>query len=452
MSLSRYWGAILSKQVAIVTLGCPKNQVDSEVMTGWISEKYVVVQKPEQADIIVVNTCTFIDSAKEESVDTILEMAQYKQEGHCQTLLAAGCLAQRYGDELMADIPELDGILGTGNLAEILEVIEEAQNHKTKHVNQEAPQFIYNEIMPRQRFSPNHYAYVKVAEGCDNFCTYCVIPKVRGHFRSRTEESILREVQQMAKEGVKEILLIAQDTTRYGKDLYGEFRLPSLIRKVAEIKGIEWIRLMYCYPDLFTDELIQVMKETPKVCRYIDLPLQHADNQILKEMNRRGTSEESEELIQKLRQAMPDIRIRTTMITGFPGETEEQFANLLAFVKRVRFDRLGAFAYSQEESTPAAQREDQIPLEVREKRRDDLMQLQQEIALECQQRWIGKTLKVLVEEKLPDGRFLGRTEGDAPEIDGSVYINSSLELEIGEFSQVKIHEADSYDLMGDVVP
>lgn len=441
----------MSKKVAIVTLGCPKNQVDSEIMSGRISEKYDLVQEPEQADIIIVNTCTFIDSAKEESIDTILEMAQYKQEGHCQTLLAAGCLAQRYGDELMSDIQELDGILGTGNLAEVLEVIDEAQVQKTSHVNQGAPEFLYDDAMPRQRLSPKHYAYVKVAEGCDNFCTYCVIPKVRGHFRSRSEESILREIQQMANEGVKEILLIAQDTTRYGKDLYGEYRLPALIRKVAEIQGIEWIRLMYCYPDLFSDELIQTMKETPKVCRYLDLPLQHADNQVLKEMNRRGTSEEAESLIQKLRLAMPDIRIRTTMITGFPGETETQFTNLLAFVKRVGFDRLGAFAYSQEESTSAAQREDQVPQEMREQRRDALMQVQQGIALESQQRWIGKILKVLIEEKLPDGRYLGRSEGDAPEIDGSVYVNSSEELETGEFIQVKIHEVDSYDLMGEVV-
>lgn len=441
----------MSKKVAIVTLGCPKNQVDSEVMSGWISEKYDLVQETEQADIIIVNTCTFIDSAKEESIDTILEMAQYKQEGRCKTLLAAGCLAQRYGEELMADIEELDGILGTGNLAEVLEIIDEAQIHKTKHISAKAPEFLYDDTMARQRLSPKHYAYVKVAEGCDNFCTYCIIPKVRGHFRSRPEESILREVQQMANEGVREILLIAQDTTRYGKDLYGEYKLPSLIRKIAEIEGVEWIRLMYCYPDLFSDELIQTMKETPKVCRYLDLPLQHADNQVLKEMNRRGTCEEAEIVIEKLRQAMPDIRIRTTMITGFPGETESQFANLMAFAQRVGFDRLGAFAYSQEESTPAAQREDQIPLEIREQRRDELMQVQQGISLERQQRWIGKTLKVLIEEKLPDGRYLGRSEGDAPEIDGSVYVNSPQELQIGEFIKVKVHEVDCYDLMGEVV-
>lgn len=441
----------MSKKVAIVTLGCPKNQVDSEVMSGRIGEKYTMVPNPDQADIIIINTCTFIESAKEESIDTILEMAQFKDEGSCKTLVATGCLAQRYGDELLAEIPELDGVMGTGNISEVLEVIEESERQKVYRVNPSGPDFLYDETMPRKRFTPKHYAYVKVAEGCDNYCTYCVIPHVRGHFRSRKEESILQEIEQMANEGVKEVLLIAQDTTRYGKDLYGEFRLPSLIKKVAQIEGIEWIRLMYCYPELFTDELIQVMKETPKVCRYIDLPLQHAHDKVLKEMNRRGTSLEAERLIQKLRSEMPDIRIRTTMITGFPGETEEEFETVMDFIQRVRFDRLGAFAYSQEESTPAAQREDQVPLEVRESRRDRLMRVQQEIAFQQQQQWVNKDVKVLVEEKLPDGRWLGRSEGDAPEIDGVVYINSSQSLVIGEFVQVRIREADSYDLMGEVV-
>lgn len=441
----------MKKSVAIVTLGCSKNQVDSEIMSGRMGEKYCLVKDPEQADIVIVNTCTFIERAKEESIDTLLEMAQFKEDGQCKTLVAAGCLAQRYGEELMSEIPELDGILGTGNVAEILEVVEEAQIQKTRHVSLEAPQFLYDDTMSRNRLSPKHYAYVKVAEGCDNYCTYCIIPHVRGHFRSRSVESIVREVEHMAEEGVKEILLIAQDTTRYGIDLYGEYRLPSLIRKISDIEGIEWIRLMYCYPDLFSDELIETMKETPKVCRYLDIPLQHADNQILKEMNRRGTREDAELLIQKLRQAMPDIRIRTTMITGFPGESETQFANLLDFVKKIGFDRLGAFAYSQEESTPAARRIDQVPEDIREKRCAELMQLQQTISLERQQRWRGQVLKVLIEEKLPDGRYLGRSEGDAPEIDGSVYVNALEELKIGEFTQVKIQDVDSYDLMGEVV-
>ncbi|MGI1659912.1 MAG: 30S ribosomal protein S12 methylthiotransferase RimO [Desulfitobacterium sp.] len=440
----------MNKKVAIVTLGCPKNQVDSEIMTGHIGEKYQVVGEPEQADIIIINTCTFIESAKAESIDTILEMAQYKEQGQCKTLMATGCLAQRYGDELLAEIPELDGVMGTGNISEILETIEEAEKTKVRKISAEAPAFIYDEAMPRVRLSPKQYAYVKVAEGCDNFCTYCIIPQVRGHFRSRKQESIINEVKAMAQEGVKEVLLIAQDTTRYGKDLYGEYRLPSLIKEIAEIEGIEWIRLMYCYPELFTDELIQVMKETPKVCRYLDLPLQHAHNKVLREMNRRGTVEEAEGLILKLRRELPDIRLRTTMITGFPGETDEEFKAILDFAQRVRFDRLGAFAYSQEESTPAAKREDQIPEDIREQRRDELMKLQLDIAYEQQQRWVGQTLKVLVEEELPDGRWAGRSEGDAPEIDGLVYIHSPIPLEIGKFVQVKVTEADSYDLMGEV--
>jgi len=441
----------LNKKVAIVTLGCPKNQVDSEIMTGHMMEKYQVVTEPEQADIIIINTCTFIESAKAESIDTILQMSQYKDEGQCKILVATGCLAQRYGDELLAEIPELDGIMGTGNISEILQTLEEAEKSKVKNISAEAPAFIYDDTMPRVRLTPKQYAYVKVAEGCDNYCTYCIIPHVRGHFRSRKQESILREVEAMASEGVKEVLLIAQDTTRYGKDLYGEYRLPSLIKEIAKIEGIEWIRLMYCYPELFTDELITVMKETPKVCRYLDLPLQHAHNKVLAEMNRRGTIQEAEGLIEKLRREMPDIRLRTTMITGFPGETEEEFQAVLDFAKRIRFERLGAFAYSKEESTPAAKREDQVPEEIREQRRDELMRLQYDIAYEQQQRWVGQTLKVLIEEKLPDKRWVGRSEGDAPEIDGLVYVHSPGELEIGDFVLVKIREADSYDLVGEVV-
>ncbi|AGA69623.1 SSU ribosomal protein S12P methylthiotransferase [Desulfitobacterium dichloroeliminans LMG P-21439] len=441
----------MNKKVAIVTLGCPKNQVDSEIMTGHIGEKYQVVGEPEQADIIIINTCTFIESAKAESIDTILEMAQYKEQGQCKTLMATGCLAQRYGDELLAEIPELDGVMGTGNISEILETIEEAEKTKVRKISADAPAFIYDEAMPRVRLSPKQYAYVKVAEGCDNFCTYCIIPQVRGHFRSRKQESIINEVKAMAQEGVKEVLLIAQDTTRYGKDIYGEYRLPSLIKEIAKIEGIEWIRLMYCYPELFTDDLIEVMKETPKVCRYLDLPLQHAHNKVLHEMNRRGTVEEAEELILKLRRELPDIRLRTTMITGFPGETDEEFKAVLDFAQRIRFDRLGAFAYSQEESTPAAKREDQIPEDIRAQRRDELMKLQLDIAYQQQQRWVGQTLKVLIEEELSDGRWAGRSEGDAPEIDGLVYIHSPIPLEIGVFVQVKVTEADSYDLMGEVV-
>ncbi|HBY65544.1 MAG TPA: 30S ribosomal protein S12 methylthiotransferase RimO, partial [Acholeplasmataceae bacterium] len=286
----------MTKKVAVVTLGCPKNQVDSEVMSGLLAQDYIFTENPEEADIIVVNTCTFIQSAKEESIETIFEMAGFKESGACQTLIATGCLAQRYGSELMQDIPELDGVLGTGNIDEITEIVQAAEGTRTNLIKPGAPDFLHDEKMPRKRLTPDYLAYVKVAEGCDNYCTYCVIPYVRGHFPSRPEESVIQEVQDMAVQGVKEILVMAQDTTRYGYDLKGELRLPQLTRRLARIEGIEWIRLMYCYPERFTDELIETMRQEPKVCKYIDLPLQHADNKILKDMNRRGTIEQAEML------------------------------------------------------------------------------------------------------------------------------------------------------------
>ncbi len=435
----------------MVTLGCPKNQVDSEIMAGILRNNYLLVDDPADANVIVVNTCTFISDAKEESIDTILEMAEFKKNGNCRTLIAAGCLAQRYGDELLGEIPELDAILGTGDIESIEEIVSQTEGERYNYVTQGKTEFIYSDELTRVRSTPRHYAYIKIAEGCDNCCTYCVIPHVRGHFRSRSEDSILKEVNSMANEGVKEVLLIAQDTTRYGLDLYGELRLPSLIRQIASIEGIEWIRLMYCYPESFTDDLIRTISEEPKVCRYLDLPMQHADNKVLREMNRRGTVEEVESLIVKLRTAIPDITLRTTMITGFPGESEEEFSKMLEFIKRVKFDRLGAFAYSQEEGTPAAQRADQITEEVREHRRDILMSTQQEISFERQQRWIDRVINVIVDEKIPDGKWLARSHADAPEIDGHVYITSSKEIDIGDIVRVKIIQADSYDLMGEVV-
>jgi len=442
----------LTKKVAVVTLGCPKNQVDSEIMSGLLAQDYIFIENPEEADIIVINTCTFIQSAKEESIETILEMSRFKESGNCKTLIATGCMAQQYGQELMQDIPELDGVLGTGNIDEITKLVQASEGTRTTLINGKVPSFLHDELMPRKRFTPNYLAYVKVAEGCDNYCTYCVIPYARGHFRSRPEESVLHEVQEMAAQGVKEIMVMAQDTTRYGHDLHGELRLPQLIHQLARIEGIEWIRLMYCYPERFTDELIETMRQEPKVCRYVDLPLQHADNKILKEMNRRGTIEEAETLIGKLRDAMPNITLRTTMITGFPGESEQEFKTMVDFIKRVQFDRLGVFAYSQEENTPAGQREDQISPEVREQRREQIMQIQQEISLARQQRWVGRAVAVLLEQKQPDGRWMGRTEGDAPEIDGQVYITGTkTSLQVGDLIKVRILEADSYDLIGEVV-
>ncbi|AFM42119.1 SSU ribosomal protein S12P methylthiotransferase [Desulfosporosinus acidiphilus SJ4] len=443
----------MTKKVAVVTLGCPKNQVDSEIMAGFLAQNYALTEEPEAADIIVVNTCTFIDSAKEESIETIFEMAGYKQSAKCKTLIAAGCLAQRYGPELMQEIPELDGVIGTGNVDEITTIVQAAGEKRTNLIKIGPPNFLHHELMPRKRSTPNYLAYVKVAEGCDNFCTYCVIPHVRGHFRSRPQESVIREVREMAAQGVKEIMVMAQDTTRYGQDLEGKLVLPQLLRQLAQIEGIEWIRLMYCYPERFTDELIETMRQEPKICKYIDLPLQHADNKILREMNRQGTIERAEALIKKLRSAMPELTLRTTMITGFPGETEQEFKALVEFVQRVQFDRLGVFAYSQEENTPAGQREDQIPLEERERRRDHLMQIQQEISRQRQQRWVNQMITVLLEQELPDGRWIGRTEGDAPEIDGQVYINKTsakISLQVGDMIKVRILEADSYDLIGEV--
>ena len=442
----------MTKKVAVVTLGCPKNQVDSEVMTGLLTQDYILTENPEEAEIIVVNTCTFIQAAKEESIETIFEMSRFKDTGNCQTLIATGCMAQRYGTELMEEIPELDGVLGTGNIDEITKIVGVAEGTRTTLIKQGTPDFLHNDTMPRKRSTPNYLAYVKVAEGCDNYCTYCIIPHVRGHFRSRPEESVIREVQDMAAQGVKEIMVMAQDTTRYGIDLYGEFRLPELIRKLARIEGIEWIRLMYCYPERFTDELIETMRQEPKVCRYIDLPLQHADNKILKDMNRLGTIEQAEILIKKLRTAMPDITLRTTMITGFPGETEQEVQAMVDFIQRVQFDRLGVFAYSQEENTPAGQREDQVLPEVREQRRERIMLIQQDISKSRQQRWVERIVTVMLEQKLPDGRWMGRTEGDAPEIDGQVYITGTQSsLHVGDMIKVRILEADSYDLMGVVV-
>jgi len=421
-------------------------------MSGLLAQNYIFIENPEEADIIVVNTCTFIQSAKEESIETIFQMSRFKKSGKCQTLIATGCLAQQYGQDLMQDIPELDGVLGTGNIDDIEKLVQASEGTRTTLIKGGTPDFLHNELMPRKRFTPNYLAYVKVAEGCDNYCTFCVIPYVRGRFRSRPEESVIREVQEMAAQGVKEIMVIAQDTTRYGQDLNGELRLPQLLHQLARIEGIEWIRLMYCYPDRFTDELIETMRQEPKVCRYIDLPLQHADPKILKEMNRRGTIEEAERLIGKLRAAMPDITLRTTMITGFPGESEQEFQTLVDFIERVQFDRLGVFAYSQEEDTPAGKRQDQVLPEVREQRREQIMKLQQGISLERQQRWVGRVVTVLVEQKQPDGQWMGRTEGDAPEIDGQVYIKSTeTSIQVGDLIKVRILEADSYDLIGEVV-
>ncbi len=443
----------MSLKVAVVSLGCAKNLVDSEVMLGILNRSdFQVEENPAAADVIVVNTCGFINAAKEESVNTILEMAQFKEKGKCRALLAAGCLAQKYKDELRAEIPELDGIAGTGEVYRIAEIVRRAlEGERVDLVD--TPKFLYDHEAPRVRLTPGYSAYVKVAEGCDNRCSYCVIPEMRGSFRSRPIDSIVAEVKDLALSGVKEILLIAQDTTSYGRDLYGQYRLPDLIRQLAPVEGIEWIRLLYCYPTYFSQELIDVMAAEPKVCKYVDLPLQHADDAILKSMHRRGKISEVEDLIDRLRRAMPELALRTTFIVGFPGETEENFQNLLDFVQRVRFDRVGVFTYSQEEGTPAGEREDQIAEDIKEERLDRLMSLQSAVSAEINARWIGRTVKVLVEGLTGDPQrpYVGRTERDAPEIDGQVFFTGPA-VHAGQIVNVRITAVDTYDLIGEVAP
>jgi len=436
------------KKAAIINLGCPKNQVDSEVISGILARQFEITADPAQAHIILVNTCGFIEEAKAESIETILEMVQFKIQGICEKVYAVGCLAQRYGKALLKDIPELDGVLGDGDLEKIPLFLENPGQEKLLTVRQEQD-FIYSHEMPRIRLSPPYFAYVKVAEGCDNCCSYCAIPKIKGKYRSRPIESIVAEITQLAREGVKEIALIAQDTTRYGSERYGASRLPELLKEIAKIQGLEWIRLLYCYPDAFSEELIEIMANEPKICKYVDLPLQHADDDILAKMNRRNTCREAEELINKLRRRIPDIFIRSTFITGFPGETEEQFNNLCRFVQRIGFDRLGVFAYSREEGTPAAAMAGQIPAKIRKARRDELMALQATVAEQVQKKRIGKTMKVILEEEISPNHWIGRTEGDAPEIDGLIYLKIPNVHLPGDIIEARITEADSYDLKGE---
>ncbi len=437
----------MKKKVAVVNLGCPKNQVDSEIIAGMFSKRFNIISEPSEANLIIVNTCGFIEEAKKESIEVILEMAELKTKGICEKIYATGCLAQRYGKQLLEEIPELDGVLGDGDLNKIVAAIDDSSNQRIYTYNNNQ-NFIYSHEMPRILSGPPYFAYVKIAEGCNNCCSYCAIPQIKGRYRSRAIESIVEETRRLALEGVKEIALVAQDTTRFGIDRYGSFRLSDLLKELIEVENIEWIRLMYCYPDAFSDELIKLLSEEPKICKYVDLPLQHADNEILARMNRRNTVEEAETLISKLRKEIPNIFIRSTFITGFPGETEEQFQNLLKFIRKVKLDRLGVFAYSQEENTPAGKMKDQIPLKVRETRKDAVMALQAELAYQIQQKRVGQTLKVILEEELSEQNWLGRTEGDAPEIDGQIYLKIYKKHEPGDIIKARILRADSYDLEG----
>ncbi|WP_010269380.1 30S ribosomal protein S12 methylthiotransferase RimO [Paenibacillus senegalensis] len=441
----------MSEKIMVVTLGCEKNRVDSEIMSGLIHERgYSLVEEKEEATVIIVNTCGFIDAAKEESVNTILDMAELKQTANLKALIVSGCLTQRYKEELMKEMPEIDGIVGTGDFVRINEIVDEALAGK-KPIMVGNPIFNYEQVLPRRMGTPRYTAYVKIAEGCDNACTFCSIPIMRGKFRSRSIESILTEVGQLAEQGVKEISLIAQDSTNYGTDLYEKFMLPELLNKVSEVPGIEWVRLHYAYPGFFTDELIDVIANNPKVCKYVDLPLQHSEDSILKRMRRPGRQKDARELIRKIRSRIPDVALRTSIIVGFPGETDEDFANLMEFVREIEFDRLGVFTYSMEEDTPASRLPNQVPEEVKEYRANTLMELQREISAKKNGSRIGKEIDVLIERY--DGRndvYIGRSQYDAPEIDGEVFV-SNCSGNIGELVKVKISHTFEYDLSGEAI-
>jgi ribosomal protein S12 methylthiotransferase len=451
--------------VAVVTLGCPKNQVDSEVMQGLLAkEGFRLVEKPEQAAVLVVNTCGFIDAAKEESVDTLLELAKLKQKGKCELLIAAGCLAQRYPDELIKEIPELDGVVGTGDFQKIAKLCRERlkPKHDTAPVSfTEHVAFLYDASTPRRRIGPKHSAYVKVAEGCNYRCSFCAIPSCRGDLKSRTIDSVVAEVEQLAKEGVKEVNLIAQSLTSYGWDWRtgngspkpNKEALPQLLKRLVPIDGVEWIRLFYTYPTDFTDGLIDLLSNEPKLCKYVDLPLQHINDRILKAMNRKGKRKEIEQLIAGLRNSIPELSFRTTFIVGFPGEGEQEFEELKEFVADTGFDRIGIFTYSPEEGTSAFPLGDPVPAQVKTERRQQLMDLQEKIAGDRLSAMIGRKLRVLIDGPSQDdsGRLEGRHQGQAPEIDGVVVIEPSKQKPaIGELVAIEVTDVEGYDLIGRV--
>lgn len=438
--------------ILFVSLGCDKNLVDTEVMLGLLaSGGHQMTDDETLADVIVINTCCFIHDAKEESIQTILEMAEYKKTGRLKALIVTGCLAQRYKEEIVKEIPEVDAVLGTTSYDKIIEAIDEALKG---HVSIEMTDIDALPLVETKRLvtTGGHFAYLKIAEGCDKHCTYCIIPKIRGNFRSVPMERLLEEAQELADQGVKELILVAQETTLYGQDLYGEKSLHRLLRELCKIPGIRWIRILYCYPEEITDELIQVMKEEKKICHYLDLPIQHASSDVLKRMGRRTSKEELVEIITKLRSEIPDIAIRTTLITGFPGETEEQHEELMDFVDEMEFDRLGVFTYSPEEDTPAALMPDQIDEEVKEERQAELMELQQDIAFDLAEDMVGREVLVMIEGKVADeNAYVGRTYKDAPNVDGLIFVNTDEELMSGDFARVKVTGALEYDLIGEIV-
>lgn len=433
--------------VGLISLGCDKNRIDSEILIYNLSQNFNIVNDPKTADIIIVNTCAFIESAKQESIETILEMAEYKSQYKCKLLIASGCLTQRYKDELLSLMPEIDIILGVNDYSKINDIIFNYFNHNTD--NHSFCSFSDNNINEGKRVlsTPPYYAYIRIAEGCSNYCTYCIIPKIRGKYRSRTIENILKEAEDLSRMGVKELILVAQDTTKYGTDIYGEKKLHLLIKELSKIKGISWIRILYCYPEEIYDELITEISVNDKVCKYIDIPLQHISNNVLKKMGRKGSKDLIVNTINNLRSRIPGLCIRTSIMVGFPGETEEDFKELSDFIKTAKFERLGVFKYSKEEGTPASLMENQIDQSIKEKREDQIMLLQQHISHSLNKSKIGNIYKVIIEGF--NGQFwYGRSYEMSPEIDGAIYFRCDKILNVGNFINIKIIDCSEYDLIG----
>ncbi len=439
------------EKILFISLGCDKNLADSEEMLGLLaSHGYQITDDEACADAIVINTCCFIGDAKEESIQTILEMAEYRKSGPCRALVVAGCLAQRYQDEIAAEIPEVDVVLGTTAMEDLLAGLEAAldgRHYEKYRALEHLPQIQAQRVLT----TGGHYAYLKIAEGCDKHCTYCIIPKLRGRYRSIPMERLAEQAESLAAQGVRELILVAQETTIYGQDIYGERSLHRLLERLCQISGLVWIRVLYCYPEELYPKLIDVMAREPKICHYLDIPIQHASDPVLKRMGRRTSRAELEQMIQMLRREIPDIVLRTTLITGFPGETQEDHETLMDFVRDMRFDRLGVFTYSAEEDTPAAVMEGQIPEEVKEARRAQLMELQQEISMEKGERRIGQKMLCMIEGAIPqEGAYVARTYADAPDVDGYLFIKTGEMLMSGNFVQAVVTGAMEYDLIGEL--
>ncbi len=438
-------------KILFISLGCDKNLVDTEKMMGLLSGSgYGFTDDEKEADAVIVNTCCFISDAKQESINTLLEMAELRKEGRIKALIATGCLAQRYRDEIRKEIPEVDALVGIASTGDIEEALSEALKQKGNDYFRETGK-IYRTLRSRIITTGGHFAYLKIAEGCNKNCTYCIIPKVRGRYVSVPMEELLEEARDLAGKGVRELILVAQETTLYGTDIYGKKMLPELLRKLCEVEGLHWIRLLYCYPEEITDELIDTIASEEKICNYLDIPIQHASDKILKKMGRRTDQEELRERITHIRERIPGIALRTTLISGFPGETQEDFEDLYRFVNEAEFDRLGVFTYSQEEDTAAAEMEDQIPDEIKNSRRDELMELQQAVCFDKNEEMVGTVLEVMVEGKVADeDTYVTRTYRDAPSVDGYLFLNTGANLMTGDFVKVRVTGSNDYDLIGEL--